>query len=181
MQKRNLSQLLALHFQNFMLHKFLPAIVYRFPISSINKIVIQKDNTGPHVAKNDYQIMRKARGYGWRLRLVNQPLKSSDPTVPDLGLLNCPDSRNGNYILNTKYQLITAVYDSFEKLDSWEISRNFMSLQKCMECILRDSGGDSYNLPRMSKADIYTKILDSYNVRSDTEVYNRAQNIINIR
>ena len=47
--------------------------------------------------------------------------------------------------------------------------------------MLRDSGEISYSLPHISKADINTNNLESYNVRYGTDVYKRAQNIINTR
>ncbi|KAG6965069.1 hypothetical protein JG687_00005606 [Phytophthora cactorum] len=68
---------------------------------------------------------------------------------------------------------LKAVEVAYEAMDGDTLDI-FLTLQKCMECILKESGGNEYKLPHMGKAKLRTEGMLPKSFSCDREIYTSA-------
>lgn len=112
---------------------------------------MQQDNAGPHVAEDNPAIGAAGLEEGWTIEMSCQPARSPDMNVLDLGLFNAIQSVQYKRPSHKLEDLVTAVQDAFESIPSSTIDKCFITLQKVLQCVIADNGGNSYKLPRVSK------------------------------
>ncbi|KAG6951628.1 hypothetical protein JG687_00013490, partial [Phytophthora cactorum] len=121
-----------------------------------NLILIQQDNAKSHIGPSDPDILAAGTADGWNIRQALQLRK------PVYGI----QSR------------IKAVEDAYEAMDGGTLDDIFLTLQKCMECILKESGGNEYKLPHMGKAKLRTEGKLPKSFSCDREIYTSALAIL---
>ena len=135
-----------------MTEKLLPAIVERWPEPKRNQpIIIQQDNTRPHISAEDKAWSEAVAATGLDIGLTNQSPNSPDINVLDLGLLTSIKSRQYKKHPVDINELITAVAESYSELPSRIINNVFLTLQVCMENTILKDGGNDYKITHLNK------------------------------
>ena len=106
---------------------------------------------------------------------MNQPAKSPDFNVLDLGYFSSIQSlQNKERILNTK-GLVTAVQNSFLCLSSEKLEDTFLTFQKVLECALDNDGGNQYKLPHVGKKKLRKENKLPITFRCDKDIFLKGQ------
>uniref|UniRef100_H3GMD1 Tc1-like transposase DDE domain-containing protein n=1 Tax=Phytophthora ramorum TaxID=164328 RepID=H3GMD1_PHYRM len=96
---------------------------------------------------------------GWNIRMYCQPPNSPDLNVLDLGLFAALQALQYQVVIRGVDELIDAVEAAYEELSETTQDNIFLTLQNCMICTLRDSGGNQYKLPHMGREKLRKKGL----------------------
>ncbi|ETM98862.1 hypothetical protein PPTG_24545 [Phytophthora nicotianae INRA-310] len=130
----------------------IPAIKAKWPRSGKKRtIYIQQDNAKPHVSVDDPDIMAAGRSGGWDIRMRCQPPNSPDLNVLDLGYFRSIQSLQYQTECRGVEALLDAVNSAFSAMKADTLNKIFMTLQTCMECIIRANGGNNYKTPHRGK------------------------------
>ncbi|ETP51183.1 hypothetical protein F442_03611 [Phytophthora nicotianae P10297] len=130
----------------------IPAIKAKWPRSGKKRtIYIQQDNAKPHVSVDDPDIMAAGRSGGWDIRMRCQPPNSPDLNVLDLGYFRSIQSLQYQTECRGVEALLDAVNGAFSAMKADTLNKIFMTLQTCMECIIRANGGNNYKTPHRGK------------------------------
>ena len=140
------------------------------------EIIIQQDNAKPHGRVVRDMMEHEGSKDGFKITLVNQPPNSPDLNVLDLGFFNAIQSLQMRETMKSIDDLIEAVERSFEGLSHTTLDNSFRTLQSVMECILKDGGNNTYDLPHKSKAKLEKAGTLPLNFSCDLEVLAEAQN-----
>ena len=133
----------------------MPAIREKFPsVSKDHKIRIQQDNARPHAKSGDMTINAAGKEDGWDISLTCQPPNSPDLNVLDLGYFKAIQSIQHQMCPATVDELIQCVRDAYWQQPIETTENVFLSLQKVMECIMVEKGGNKYTLPHIGKQKI---------------------------
>jgi hypothetical protein len=136
-----------------MLQKVFPAIRSKFPLGALGTpIRVQIDNAKPHPRPEDVEVVKAGQAEGRTIILECQPPNSPDSNILDLGFFNSIQALQHQEAPRTIDELISCVEEAFQKLDRVTLDNVFVTLQKCMECIMLDRGDNSYSLPHLGKA-----------------------------
>ena len=117
-------------------------------------IVIQQDNAKPHAKADDDAINKAGKSDGWSISLGCQPPNSPDLNVLDLGYFNAIQSIQHTCTPANIDELIQCVHDSYWEQPIETTENIFLTLQKVMECVMLESGGNKYALPHIGKDQI---------------------------
>lgn len=140
-------------YKDFICNKVIPAINNKWPLCHRdNPIRIQQDNAKPHlIPADDQQLLEAVAATGLNISFRNQPPNSPDTNVLDLGYFAAIQSLQHKKLTNTIPELVQAVEDSFNEMPHDKLNKVFLSLQKCLECIILNEGDNRYKLPHMAK------------------------------
>lgn len=128
----------------------LPAIKSKLPRSHKKRIVyIQQDNAKPHSYRNGEHVPQA--GDGWSIEFKSQPPNSPDLNVLDLGFFNSIQSLQHQASPTTIDELIECVTDAYNQISKETLNSVFLTLQKCMECIMSVNGSNTYKIPHIGK------------------------------
>ncbi|XP_026451949.1 uncharacterized protein LOC113352330 [Papaver somniferum] len=136
--------------REFLINKLLPAIIQKWPHDG-RTIFIQQDNARPHIAIGDEQFCEAVRQFGLDARICFQPPNSPDLNVNDLGYFRSIDEHQHSEAPNTVPELVAGVEKSFREYPSYLINNVFLTLQTCMNEILKKKGDNDYYIPHMKK------------------------------
>ncbi|XP_026415839.1 uncharacterized protein LOC113311209 [Papaver somniferum] len=109
------------------------------------------DNARPHIAIGDEQFCEAVRQFGLDARICFQPPNSPDLNVNDLGYFRSIDEHQHSKAPNTVPELVAGVEKSFRECPSYLINNVFLTLQTCMNEILKKKGDNDYYIPHMKK------------------------------
>lgn len=137
---------------DMLVNKVMPAIREKFPASSRGEnIMIQQDNARPHAKSDDVIVNAAGKTNGWNIGLTCQPPNSPDLNVLDLGYFRSIQSIKDTMSPANVDELIDCVTQSYWDQPLKTTENIFLTLQKVMECIMLEEGGNKYSLPHMAK------------------------------
>ena len=138
--------------REFIIDKVLPAIVDAWPEKDPGEVIfIQQDNAKPHIFPTDPDFLAAVAKIGLDIRLIQQPARSPDLNVLDLGFFNSLQSITNRLTPKTLQDLIKGVLEEFQAYDATKLNKIFLSLQACCLEIMNHSGGNKYKLPHLHK------------------------------
>ena len=138
--------------RSYLIGEVLPAIKACWPRDQARTTIwIQQDNARPHLRVDDAEFRMAARETGLDIRLMNQPPNSPDLNVLDLGFFASLQSLTEKIISRNIDDLILNVQQAFNSYDAATLNRVFLTLQSCMLEIMKNGGGNRYNIPHMNK------------------------------
>ena len=88
-----------------LVEKVIPQIKQKWPAGS-KRCIIQQDNAKAHTTGEDSVIMQATKHDRIRMKLSNQPPKSPDFNVLDLGLFNSIQASQNQYTLKKIDELV---------------------------------------------------------------------------
>jgi hypothetical protein len=103
------------------------------------------------VPEDDEEFAAAVAQIGLDIRLVNQPVNSPDLNVLDLGFFASLQSLTYERISRNLDDLIQNVTNEFDNYDPDTLNRVFLTLQGCMIEVMKDGGGNRYEIPHMDK------------------------------
>ncbi|XP_010456775.1 PREDICTED: uncharacterized protein LOC104738274 [Camelina sativa] len=136
-----------------LIEKVLPGIHEKWPLEDRHKtIFIQQDNARTHIAGGDKDFQEVALSNGFDNQLMCQPPNSPDLNILDLGSFSAIQSLQHKECPKTIEDLVRAVEDSFENYSTEKVNHIFLTLQSCMQEIMKVGGSNKYKTPHMSKS-----------------------------
>lgn len=139
--------------KEFLIGKVLPRIRERWPQEDFGKtIYIQQDNARTHVDPRDEDFLAAASQHGFDIRLICQPPNSPDLNILDLGYFNAIQTLQHQVCPRTIQELVSAVENSFDEYSTKHVNRIFLTLQSCMQEIMKVQGENTYKIPHLKKA-----------------------------
>ncbi|XP_026435503.1 uncharacterized protein LOC113333202 [Papaver somniferum] len=160
--------------REFLINKLLPAIIQKWPHDG-RTIFIQQDNARPHIAIGDEQFCEVVRQFGLDARICFQPPNSPDLNVNDLGYFRSIDEHQHSEAPNTVPELVAGVEKSFREYPSYLINNVFLTLQTCMNEILKKKGDNDYYIPHMKKDHLFRIGELPTCIQCDSEVITAAK------
>ena len=157
-------------YKTFLLENVIPAIKAKWPVKK-ERIYIQQDNAKPHIDGNDPDIVAAGTADGWDIRLMNQPARSPDVNVLDLGYFASIQSLQYREATPDIQSLVVAVEKSYASLSPTKLDDTFMTLQKVLECIIKYGGGNEYAIPHMNKKKLRKENKLPVAFTCDEEIY----------
>ena len=146
-------------YTSLMLNEVVPAIIEKWPTTDWNNdnysLIIQQDGASSHIYVNDPEWLETLDELGvpeGKIELYTQPANSPDLNLNDLGFFNalqsfyymrCPSSN--------AMELIEMVRECYDEYPINKINRIWLSLQCCLNEIIKSSGNNQYKLPHMGK------------------------------
>lgn len=138
--------------KRFLIEKVLPRIYERWPAEDIGKtIFIQQDNAKTHVTINDEEFQVAASQLGLDIHLMCQPANSPDLNILDLGFFRAIQALQQHVCPRTVEELVTAVEEAYDEYPPNLVNRVFVTLQSCMQEIMKIGGGNNYKIPHRRK------------------------------
>lgn len=150
--KKPVTSVKKVQVKRMFLDNLFPAIRDKMPVSRKNSIKIQLDNASPHGILTDQEIIEDCNKEGWNIHFKPQPPNSPDLNVLDLGFFNSIQSLQHQAQVKTVEELISAVQDAYWSLSKETLDDIFLTLQKTMELIMKNRGGNNFKLNHMNKA-----------------------------
>ncbi|GMF38970.1 unnamed protein product [Phytophthora fragariaefolia] len=111
-------------------------------------IRVQQDNAGTHVEEDHGEVLASGKEGGWDIQMLCQPPRSPECNIGDLGIFNSVQSIQYREPTNQIDGLIEAVGSAFNSVKYHTIEKCFLTLQKVLECIIINEGGNDFKLPR---------------------------------
>jgi hypothetical protein len=143
---------------DMIINKVLPMVKEKWPAGASKVIFLQHDNASCHFKKDWPQWMEACEAAavdGWEFKLTGQPPNSPDLNILDLGFFRALQSAQWDFSESdhqtSKDDLILAVKAAFEGFDHRKLNFNFLTLQSCVEEILRCHGDNTYRIPQIEK------------------------------
>lgn len=139
--------------KELLIGKVLPRIRERWPQVDFGKtIYIQQDNAPTHVDPSDEDFRAAASQHGFDIRLKCQPPNSPDLNILDLGFFSAIQTLQHQVCPRTIEELVSAVENSFDEYPTNLVNRIFLTLQSCMQEIMKVQGKNTYKIPHLKKA-----------------------------
>ena len=117
-------------------------------------IIIQQDGATSHIVPEDEPFRATMEEIGvpeGKIELYTQPANSPDLNLNDLGFFNSLQSAYYQSCPSNAIELIEMVRESYEDYPSNKINRIWLTLQSCMNEIIKSNGGNQYKIPHMGK------------------------------
>ena len=134
-----------------MVEKVVPAIKAKWPDWN-RTIIIQHDGAPAHISTNDLEFVASATAGIWNIKLELQPPKSPDVNVLDLFFFRALQAAQWRRThANTIDGLIQQVMEAFADFDPRKIDYGFLTLQCCLDDILKTNGNNNYKIKHMGK------------------------------
>ena len=160
-----------------LLEKVIPKIHEKWPREDVGKVIfIQQDNARTHVAPSDEQFRAAASQNGFDIRLMCQPPNSPDLNILDLGFFSAIQALQHKSCPKNVEELIHEVNKSFEEYSARRINHIFLTLQLCMQEIMRVRGSNNYKIPHMKKEALEREALLPKQIICDSTI---VENVIN--
>ncbi len=138
--------------REMIIDKVLPAVRSKWPLRGRgDSVIIQQDNAKPHCTVDDELLVQEMRRDGWDISFRCQPPNSPDMNVLDLGYFNSIQSLQHKKVPRSIDDLVAAVIESFNELQTDTLDDVFLSLQLAMQETMRCGGGNNYKLQHMGK------------------------------
>uniref|UniRef100_A0A8I6X937 Uncharacterized protein n=1 Tax=Hordeum vulgare subsp. vulgare TaxID=112509 RepID=A0A8I6X937_HORVV len=138
--------------RDYLINKVIPAIQDKWPDEDEGAtIFIQQDNAKPHVLPNDVSFREAVEQTDLDIQLVQQPPNSPDFNVLDLCFHNSLQSLTDCRSPKNIRELVEGVEEEFENYEVDKLFRSFVTLQAVMVEVMKNKGGNNYNLPHLHK------------------------------
>ena len=138
-------------YRHFLHTYVLPAIKEKWPDRNRN-ITIQQDGASAHISDDDFEFKRHAQTGLWNIKLLTQPAKSPDLNVLDLSFFRALQSAQWENGYETTIDgLVSQVKKAYEQFEPRKIDKGFITLQLCMDEILKIHGANDYKIPHIGK------------------------------
>ena len=132
--------------------KVAPAIKAKWPDRRQKDIDVQHDNAPVHFKDDEEAWAAVARAGRWNIRIAEQGPNSPDTNVCDLGFFRALQSSQFDHGFATDIDgLIDQVKRAWDEFPPEKIDDNFLTLQCCLDEILKCGGGNNYKIPHMGK------------------------------
>jgi hypothetical protein len=143
--------------RSYFISKVVPAIVTKWPEQDRGQTIwIQQDNAPSHVPSNDPKFIAVVAQTGLDICLLSQSSNSLDLNCLDLGFFASLQSLAAKRISRNLDELIENVQMEFRDYNPKLLRNVFLTLQGCMVEVIKDSGGNKYKVPHMSKDKLET-------------------------
>ncbi|XP_070009939.1 uncharacterized protein [Nicotiana sylvestris] len=116
-----------------------------------SQMLLQQDNARPHLSVNDLHFTEASRQDEFDFRLCFQPPNSPDLNVLDLGYFRAIQFLQHQMAPKTIDELVNVVEKSFNDMTVERLNHVFLTLQSFMVKVMKDKGGNNYNVPHMKK------------------------------
>ena len=138
-------------YRRMLIEKVIPAIRAKWPDRN-RRITIQQDGASSHIADTDREFREHARQGVWNIQLVTQSAKSPDVNVLDLSFFRALQSAQWRLGCEVTIDgLIRQTMQAYNEFEPRLIDFGFLTLQCCIDDILRVNGGNDYKLRHMGK------------------------------
>ena len=141
-------------YRKFVIEKVIPAIKLKWPDRRNRRVIIQHDGATAHmIPSDDEEFYAHARQGRWDICLETQPAKSPDTNVLDLSFFRALQSLQWSLGSETTIDgLIRQTLRAFREFEPRLIDFGFLTLQCCLDDILKTYGGNDYKIRHMAKA-----------------------------
>ncbi len=170
-------------YREFMVQKVIPKIKTVFPRQRGTRIIIQQDNASPHGIENDPQV-RRACSSGPAISIINQPSKSPDFNVLDLGFFSSIQTIQNRTHARSISELINEVTTAFDQTSMETLDNVWLSLHRCLLSTLRSKGGNQKKMPRSKDSNLFSSSSTSTTriwlstIICDEKTYNDAKKVL---
>ena len=141
-----------------MLSLVVPAIIDKWPTADWNNddysITIQQDGAPTHINPNDIEWLETLDELGLphdKLKLYTQPANFPDLNLNDLGFFNALQSFYYQRCPTNSLELIDMVRECYDDYPTNKINRIWLTLQSCLNEIIKGDGNNQYKIPHMNK------------------------------
>jgi hypothetical protein len=140
-------------YRQMMIDCVLPAILEKFPTAYLDRhgVKIQQDGAKSHILPDDQEWLEAVEETGCNITLVTQPAQSPDLNINDLAFFASIMSLQRKGCCKDALELIGVVNKAYDDYPSNKINRMWLTMQSVMNEIIKDNGGNDYNLPHMNK------------------------------
>lgn len=142
-------------------------------------MIIQQDNASPHKAAMDDAVRELGQEGGWKITFENQPPRSPDFNVPDLGFFNSLQTLQYKKRMFNINELIDAVQTAYKELEPVTIDKCFLTLQSVMEATMLDRGGNNFKVPHLKKDSLIRAGILPRSLICSSLAVNTASNALN--
>ncbi|KAF0766305.1 hypothetical protein AaE_002930 [Aphanomyces astaci] len=129
----------------------IPAIRSKWPSGETKRVKIQQDNARPHVPPSDTAIVAACKAMGWDMEVVFQPPNSPDLNVLDLGFFRAIQTLQVEKNSSSLEEIVAATDAAWAAVSTTTLTKNFLTLQRCLQEVILDTGGNDYKIPHMKK------------------------------
>ncbi|RHY39373.1 hypothetical protein DYB30_002754 [Aphanomyces astaci] len=129
----------------------IPAIRSKWPSDETKRVKIQQDNARPHVPPSDAAIVAACKAMGWDMEVVFQPPNSPDLNVLDLGFFRAIQTLQVEKHSSSIEDIVAATDAAWAAVSTTTLNKNFLTLQRCLQEVILDTGGNDYKIPHMKK------------------------------
>lgn len=166
--------------RSFYINKVLPSLMDKWPIEDIgNPIFIQQDNARTHIDIDDEEFCEAAKKNGFDIRLMCQPPNSPELNVLDLGFFRAIQSLQQKKVSQTIDELVNAVEMSFDEFSPIKSNHIFLTLQMCMDEIMKAKGSNRFRISHMKKKVLERQGQLPTNVSCDSNLVQEVLNFLN--
>jgi hypothetical protein len=125
-----------------------PAIKEKWPDRNRN-VSIQQDEASAHILDIEIEFCQLATQGVWNICLLTQSAKSPDLNVLNLNFFRALQSSqwSSGYQRIILEGLIRQVQTAYANFKPWKIDLEFLTIQTCMEEILKIYGSNNYRVP----------------------------------
>lgn len=163
------------HCKDFLLNKVIPAIKSKWPAEEKGMpIFIQQDNAKTHIDVNDPAFVEAAQSDGWDIRMTCQPPNSPDLNVLDLGFFVAIQALFHKGTPNNIEQIVSKVEQAYIEYPIDRSNRIFLTQQACMMEVMKQNGGQYYDIPHMRKKALELQGTLPTSLECDIDLYNQA-------
>ena len=145
-------------YRQLLLEKVIPAIKSKWPRVDYNNpnytIIIQQDGATTHIPAHDRAFATSLEELGvpeGKIELLTQPANSPDLNLNDLGFFASLQSAYYQNCPRNSIELIDMVNEAYEDYPTHKINRIWLTLQSCMNEIIKVHGCNQYKIPHMGK------------------------------
>ncbi len=139
-------------YRQMIVQKVVPAIAEKWPAARRNRpIRIQQDNATSHISSTDPLFVAAVAQTGLDISLYCQPSNSPDTNVLDLVFFRAIQSLQYQMSPRTTSELINHVNEAWNLMQPTKLNDIFLTLQACLNEILKDGGGNAYSVPHLAK------------------------------
>ncbi|XP_021753800.1 uncharacterized protein LOC110719208 [Chenopodium quinoa] len=137
--------------RTMLLNNVIPAIKSKWPPHLFKDIWIQWDNVRPHQIPKNEEFIAACQSNGFTIQFIYQPAQSPDLNVLDLGLFNVIQYIQYQSFPKNLEELIDKVKEAYDLFNLVLNKHCWITLQCCMEEILKHLGGNNFTPPHKGK------------------------------
>ena len=150
------TNLLTKMYHEYMINKVLPSIHEQFPASYHDRqnkrgIQIQQDGAKSNIAPDDPAWLATVEATGKHITIYNQPANSPDTNTNDLAFFQSIQLLYYTEFPSDEWQLIAAVQWAYDAYSVEKLNKMWLAHQTCMNEILKNNGGNYYDILHMNK------------------------------
>ncbi len=141
--------------------KLVPAILENWPCAN-RHVLIQQDNAMPHITPAEFRVLwlekkvelQNAHGAGldWDLHFYFQPANSPGMNINGLAFFVSIQALQFQHPSPNIGELIARVLQLYQMYPQVKLNNVFLTLQTCMNQIIKAHGSNNYKIVHMNKA-----------------------------